>query len=190
MPFWSVNFEWLGYGSINFIDGMGSISILALVKILEGLIAFCLLPVMGKIKSKYIKKRCGCKEYFYSTLKFLNGTFFEILVCVSISMSMFKFKDFFNTMDWVSVLMSFFFAALLITRIIFVVYFTIFKTKHWVNKIDGERTEKLGMKKFKEIHNSILDKKSLNKSDKNIDAELIKMNKFFMKRRKKRKMKI
>ena len=157
MPFWSVNFEWLGYGSINFIDGMGSISILALVKILEGLIAFCLLPVMGIIKSKYIKKRCGCKEYFYSTLKFLNGTFFEVLVCVSISMSMFKFKDFFNTMDWVSVLMSFFFAALLITQIIFVLYFTIFKTKHWVTKMDGERIEKFGMKKLKEIHSKILD---------------------------------
>ena len=44
MPFWSEKFDWLGYGSINFVEGMGSILIFAFFQILIGLIVFILLP--------------------------------------------------------------------------------------------------------------------------------------------------
>lgn len=38
MPPWSTNFEWLGYGSISFVDGMGSILVFAIIQILTFLI--------------------------------------------------------------------------------------------------------------------------------------------------------
>ena len=34
MPPWSDNFDWIGYGSINFVDGMGSITVFAFILIL------------------------------------------------------------------------------------------------------------------------------------------------------------
>ena len=94
---------------------MGSIMIFALVKIFIGFIVLCLHPIMGKIKNNYIRNNYSLKAYFESTLRFLHGTFFEICVCVSISMSMLKFKSFLNFSDWVSVAASFFFAVILIT---------------------------------------------------------------------------
>ena len=114
MPFWSPQFDWLGYGSINFIDGMGSIIIFAMIQLLTGVIVLFLFPIIGRIKIKYIRKNYSWRAYLHSTLKFLHGTFFEICVCVSISMSMLKFKSYLNVSDWVSVAASFFFAVILI----------------------------------------------------------------------------
>ena len=39
---WSVRFEWLGYESLNFIQGLGSIVIFVTLQILTILIAFLL----------------------------------------------------------------------------------------------------------------------------------------------------
>ena len=70
--------------------------------------------------------------YLTSTLNFIHGTFFEILVCVSTSLSVLKFAKYLNTSDWVSVYLSIFFGLVLIAQILFVAYFSIFKTKAWV----------------------------------------------------------
>ena len=94
---------------------MGSIIIFAMVQVLIGFIVLCLFPVMGRIKFKYIRKNYSGKAYFDSSLKFLQGTFFEIFVCVSTSMSVLKFKSYLNVSDWVSVASSFFFAVILLT---------------------------------------------------------------------------
>ena len=42
MPAWSERFDWLGYGSINFVDGMGSIIIFAFAQILFIILALFL----------------------------------------------------------------------------------------------------------------------------------------------------
>ena len=67
-----------------------------------------------------------------SSLKFINSTFFEILVCTSVSMSMIQHvarDDLFGAPDIVSVALSLVFVVILLAYIIFVSYFTFFKSK-------------------------------------------------------------
>ena len=56
---WSENFEWLRYESINFIEGMGSILLVAFF------LAFCALAAMI---THFLKCRIPCKS-FRKTLK-------------------------------------------------------------------------------------------------------------------------
>ena len=87
---------------------------------------------MRKIKNKWILENLTGIAYLTSTLNFIHGTFFEILVCVSTSLSVLKFSKYLNTSDWVSVYLSIFFGVVLIAQIFFVIYFTLFKTRNWV----------------------------------------------------------
>ena len=105
MPFWPPNFDWLGYGSINFVEGLGSILIFAFIQVLFGLIVFSLMPCMYRIRFKYIQNNFSRQAFFNSTVNFIHGTFFEILVCVSISMQMLYFREFLNDKDMVSIIL-------------------------------------------------------------------------------------
>lgn len=137
-PPWSDAFDELGYGSINFVEGMGSI------------IIFCFFQVVyAIITAMFSIFRCGCcckraKETFTmkqvsdSSLNLIHGTFFEMLVCVSCSMFIFKYEQFFTTADWVSIYLQFTFAACLAFYILFITYFTIVKTGLWQTKIVGD----------------------------------------------------
>ena len=98
-------------------------------------------------------------------LKFLHGTFFEILLSVSCSMAMLKYYAYLNLSDWVSVVLSFLFAVILFSHIMFIVYFTIFKTKEWTMKASGEKLMLLGKAKIKKVHMSIILKKGKSMKD-------------------------
>ena len=111
---------------------MGSILVFAFIQIFTGFLVLGFLPCIGRIKIKWILKNLTGIAYLTSTLNFIHGTFFEILVCVSISLSSLKFAQYLNTSDWVSVYLSIFFGVILLVQILFVAYFTIFKTKGWV----------------------------------------------------------
>lgn len=65
-------------------------------------------------------------------LTFIHGTFFEVLVCVSISMQMLSYSSFLNEADWISVYMSFFYAGILGSYIVFLMYFSCTKSRLWV----------------------------------------------------------
>ena len=88
MPNWSDNFEWLGYETINFVEGMGSILIFALLLILH----FCLAGLfqLMRIRCRHTRCQnlCSLTQIYKKSLTFVHGTFFEILICVSISMRM------------------------------------------------------------------------------------------------------
>ena len=103
MPSWSTNFEWLGFDSINFIDCLGSIIIFAIFFILWFMIGLILLPM---------RFCCNCcKRYFKmdkiarNFMAFIDGTFYQILICVSISMAMIRYSSFYNDADTVSVVL-------------------------------------------------------------------------------------
>ena len=139
MPFWSENFDWLGYSSINFIELMGSLLVFSFYYVLIGLIVLaCSFAAIRSIKNKWLLNYLSCKSYMSHGLGFLHGTFFEILVSVSCSMAMLKYSAYLNPADWVSIALSFLFCTILLSQIIFVGYFTIFRTKEWTKKAIGE----------------------------------------------------
>lgn len=122
MPSWSENFEWLGYESINFVEGMGSIIIFAawfLIQIIVSLVALRL-----SCCCKRFKKCFALNKVASASLEFVDGTFFEIMVCVSVSMAMLEYKEFLNTADTVSVIFQFVFAAVLVAYLGFLSFFT------------------------------------------------------------------
>jgi len=91
---WSPNFEWLGYDSVNFLKGIGSIAIFASILLLRVVISLMLKTCEGKCR------RCSfCEQIFsgravwMSSLTFIHATFFEIVVSASISMRMLLFVD-------------------------------------------------------------------------------------------------
>ena len=126
---WSPNFEWLGYDSVNFILGLGSIAVFAVIQLALVLIWLIL---------KVFRLRCPCEwgrqtfsgsSIWLSSLEFIHGTFFEIIVCISISMSMLTFTEFLKTSDKVSIAFSLFSAAFVIAYIILVSYFVCCRSK-------------------------------------------------------------
>ncbi len=75
------------------------------------------------------------------SLGFIHGVFFEVLVCVSISMYMIDFYNFLNAHDEYCVYLQFFFAGILIVYLCYVLYFTIFKAGALVEKTRIERLQ-------------------------------------------------
>ena len=141
MPYWSERFEWLGYGTINFVDGMGSIIIFAAISILQLLLSAIFVGIRRCTGKNWMQKRLGFGDIFGGSLQFIHGVFFEVLVCVSISMKMLEYGQFLNTNDWISVYLSVFFAAILLSYIVFLLYFACRSQKQMVEKAQGEKFE-------------------------------------------------
>ena len=51
---WSTNFAWLGYESINFIEGMGSLLLVGIYLAIIGIAAILLALSKRKIRCRYI----------------------------------------------------------------------------------------------------------------------------------------
>ena len=127
---WSPNFAWIGYESVNFLLGLGSIAVFAAIQ-------FCIIFIA--IAIGVCRLKCPCKlgrEYFSnnsvwsSSLTFFHGVFFENLVCISVSMSLLPFMgDFLNQSDKISIYIAFLFLGLLVAYLMFVTYFACFKAK-------------------------------------------------------------
>ena len=164
MPAWSDGFDWLGYGSINFVDGMGSIIIFAFVQIMFIILAlFLKFAGCCRCCCGWCKRNFDLKKVSSDSLNFIHGTFFEVMVCVSVSMRMLKYEKYFETPDYVSVVLQFFFALILITYVIFVTYFTIFKTGPLQIRSSG-LIEASRKKHMKSIHKEILQRRLTNKT--------------------------
>ena len=99
---WSQNFDWLSYGSVNFIDSMGSITVFALILCIQGLLVLfitCLGPRMFCSRFNWF----NTLSYKQSALTFVYEAMFELVICISISMQMLKIHEIWNTVDKVSV---------------------------------------------------------------------------------------
>ena len=91
---WSPNFKWLGYDSVNFLEGLGSISILALLLLLKIVISLMLKSCKRNCRPcKCCEKIFSVSAVWMSALTFIRATFFEIVVSASISMSMLLYMD-------------------------------------------------------------------------------------------------
>ena len=123
---WSERFEWLGYESLNFLDGMGSISVFALIVILHILLATIIRVLRVNLKDKsLLNKLFNPMKVWHKAVAFIQGTFFEILIVTSIAMSVFKeYAGYFNKSDKVSIGFQFFAALILLAYVILVNYFT------------------------------------------------------------------
>ena len=84
-PAYTENFGMLGYESLNFVEGLGSIIIFAFIQIFFVLIVLLITITKCKCPIKWVKKRFTKKKACLDSIDFINGTFFEILVCVSVS---------------------------------------------------------------------------------------------------------
>lgn len=101
--------------------------------------------MLGCIKVKCIQwfyNKLGLGEIYVGSLGFIHGVFFEVLVCVSISMYMIDFYNFLNMHDEYCIVLQFFFSGILIAYLCYVLYFTIFKA--------GALAEKTRIEKLKE----------------------------------------
>ena len=68
-------------------------------------------------------------SWWEGTIVFLQGTFFELMVSLTISMTMFELWEFLTFGDKISVVNQMVVAVIMIAFILFITYFTIFKTK-------------------------------------------------------------
>ena len=91
-----------------------------------------------------------------------------MLVCVSCSMQILEYQEVFTTADWVSVVLQFLFATILLSYVIFVTYFTVAKAGLWKTKVKGDQA--LGSSQVVEdVHKSILKKQLSKKSNKGLE---------------------
>ena len=110
---------------------MGSILILAFIQIVFIVIGSLMKLFRCNCCCNWAKKTFDMNTARNDSLNLIHGTFFEIMVCASVSMSMLKYSDYFVDSDKVSVGLQFFFAAILCAYVLFVTFFTIFKTGLW-----------------------------------------------------------
>ena len=119
---YTINFEWLGYETLNFLEGMGSITIL----ILLGLAYILIMSLLRCFGCRIFDKMSAPIGLFHSALGFMQGTFFEIILCASVGMQMLTMMEYLNQADKVAIGCQLLAALVLLSFILFVLYFTWF----------------------------------------------------------------
>ena len=97
------------------------------------LLAFIVLS-MKKVCCKCAIKYFTMEKVAQSFFKFINATFYEILLAVSVSMAMLRYSEHFNEADIVSVICQFVYALILAGYVIISVTFSVTKVNLWQMK--------------------------------------------------------
>ena len=116
--------------------GLGSIAVFAGLQLGMVLIAFGLRVCRVNCPCKSIRDTFAASAVWSSSLMFIHGTFFEITVCVSISMSMIpflKYENLLNDADSLSCTFALLFSTIMIAYIAYVFYFLCFKSSKLVD---------------------------------------------------------
>ena len=122
----------LGYESLNFVEGLGSIIIFAFIQILFILIVLIITTTKCKCPTKWAKRTFTKKQACLNSIDFINGTFFEILVCVSVSTFMLYISEYLNVSDKVSLVLMGTFFLILVANVLYILYFTFLQAPKWV----------------------------------------------------------
>ena len=139
---WSSSFEYLGYETVNFIEGMGSILLCMWI----GLVYILIVALLVCCRAKVGNNRCrGCLTPFtaFSTaIGFMLGTFFEVLVCLSVSMSMFEIWEFLNASDKFSIANQLVVVIPVVAVTLYGAFFALFRAPKLVALRKFEKLEK------------------------------------------------
>lgn len=130
---WSQNFEFLKYETVNFIEGMGSILPVGLITLVIAFASFTMTVVKRKIFCKGLQPNVVT----LGLVTFMTGTFFENLVCISISMQMLTYYEVLNSADKMSIAFQFLFLAAVVAFIAYVTYFAIIVSPKLVARTKG-----------------------------------------------------
>ena len=126
---WSWNFEYLDYGSLNFIENLGSIIVFMWIGIIFFIAVIVLSLYRRKSKLRHphcLKKRCRPFDAWYTALGFLQGTFFEIIVSLSVGMKILELHGYLNASDKFSLAHQFMVFVVMTILILLITIFTIF----------------------------------------------------------------
>ena len=138
---WTEQFDWVGYGSVNFFENMGSIFVFAFIQIVL---------ILSSLVWHRLRKFCCHARYqgkflvanqAQNGLIFIHGTFFEILLCVSVVVAMLPYWEWLNGADRFSLYVAGFFALILASYLLFVLFFAITKAKLITQKAFAEKYE-------------------------------------------------
>ena len=125
---WNPHFEWVGYDSVNFLIGLGSIAIFAALQIAIILIAIFIVSTRIRCPCKWGRKKFKSDNVRGTTIAFIHGTCFEILVSCSVSNLMLEKYSDWEVPDKVSIISGLVFYAFLAVYLLFGIYFVCFKT--------------------------------------------------------------
>ena len=132
---WSLNFAMIGYDSVNFIEQMGSILLIGIFQAICGALAL----VISLMKIRAPCRMVRSNDVLQNSTIFMTGAFFEILVCVSISMLMLTYYDELVEADDMSLVFQFIFMVVIIVFIGFVSYFSFFVSPKLAILKQGQR---------------------------------------------------
>ena len=127
---WSLTFALLKYETINFLEGMGSIQIciwLGCLFIIIVLAIAYLRKYKGCCADSKIGKYFNLLKAWYITLGFLQGTFFEVMICLSVSMRIFTIYEYLNAADKFNIANQLFVSIIMLLFILLISYFTLFR---------------------------------------------------------------
>ena len=157
MPPWSPNFSFLGYESVTFVEGMGSIMVFAFILVLNILLALLLVILKVKCCCAWGVDHFSPAAVSSNSLYFIHGVLFEVLICISCSMLMIQYQPWFNFPDSVSYWLQYIFMVILAGYILFVTYFTIFKSNKVVINERGVHARET-QKVFESAHKNVRNK--------------------------------
>ena len=122
---WSERFVYLRYETVNFIEGMGSIILFIWI----GTVYLTLVILVFFLCRSYrcSKKFFGVRNAWERSLGFLEGIFFEAMVCVSVSMRAFDYMAYLNLSDKFSIANQMTVLFILVLFLGLITYFTVFR---------------------------------------------------------------
>ena len=151
---YSPNFEWIGYDSINFLQGLGSIAFFACIQLLTVLLALMCVRCRQRLPSKKLRESLSGATVWGTSLAFIHGTFFEILVCLAVNEQMLEYYEHWNEPDHFSMYVAIFFGLLLLSYLGFGVYFVCFKSEA-LAQLNRIEEDKRNLERCEELHQKL-----------------------------------
>ena len=128
---WSTAFQWLSYESVNFIENMNSIMLVVWVGFLYilivGILSFLKQKCGLQCHFKMCKAPCNPTNAWFFIISFIEGTFFELMVCISVSVRSLTLMKYLKRVDYFSIANHFIIFIVVALFVIFVAYFTVFR---------------------------------------------------------------
>ena len=151
-PF-SSNFDWIGYQSVNFLLGIGSIGIFAAVRVATILIA--LFACRIRCPCKWARKTFSSHVVWAGSVAFIHVTFFELMISGATGSELVQYWDHLNSADHTSIALTVVFMVILGLYLLFGLYFVFFKSGPLMLVSKAEEEER-NLERCELIHESLI----------------------------------